>query len=61
MAPAGSQTVILYSELCVIQGLCKTTKRNQRLNIVITIIIRIITIIIIKWLWPERIANGALQ
>lgn len=48
MAPAGSQTVILYSELCVIQGLCKTTKRNQRLNIVITIIIRIITIIIIK-------------
>lgn len=61
MASAGSQTVILCSELCVIQGLCKTTKRNQRLNIVITIIIRIITIIIIKRLWPERIANGTLQ
>ena len=48
MASAGSQTVILYSELCVIQGLCKTTKRNQRLNIVIIIIICIITIVIIK-------------
>ena len=29
MASAGRQTVILYSELCVIKGLCKTTKRNQ--------------------------------